>query len=1398
VAGLPPLLRPALAASLALCLAVGAAADAAAEIEHVSVAAGGGQPDGPSFVGDAHAVSLDGQRVVFSSMATNLVAGDTNACEDVFVRHRGSGTTERVSEGDTEGEELDRCSGQPAISAAGRHVAFRSLVSGAIDTGDDPDIFVRDLETDTTERVSVDGDGVEEVARFTSSPSISADGLYVAFATDMQLHVADTNTNIDVYVRDRNSGTTEWITSASSDHDSVEPAISSNGRYVSFTTSAALIPADDDGGQPDAYVYDRDSDSLELASVGDGEPEGDLGTGDSTAISADGRSVAFTSGSTNLVPGDTNDAEDVFVRDLAAGTTERVSVGGANRQVAGGGFGSLTMSDDAHFVTFLCGDDSLVPGQFAFGCVRDRERRRTRTLREEPGVSYVLSPDGHRLAFASLSRSLPGGGNGFISHVYVADFPPSSDAVPPELDVPDQMTVEAVSEDGTVVDFEETATDDTDPTPGVHCDPPSGEQLPLGATEVQCVAADEAGNEDTGSFTVTVQDTTPPRLDAPEAIELDPTGPDGAFVDYDNLVVAEDLVDGEIEVECEPDSESTFAIGPEEVLCSATDEADNTANHTIAVRVREGPAPELSISDMRVVERVGVAQLQVSLNQPASSEIDLQWDTVEDSAEEIRDYVPNEGSETIPEGGQFAFIDLELNRDRRDEGDESFQVQVTSTGGQPPVTGKVTIVDDDGPPPVGDRGTTNGPIVFAGQVDQLSGILKVDPATGGPVEELVFSPFGFFATLSDPSVSPDGESVLYVFETFDGEVRRQGLAQVDVDGGQPRQIDVEDTPSEPVWRPDGDAFAYIDDAPGARIKLVDLAEGTEEVLASVDENFPRELSWSPDGLKLAYSYSDQQTASAEIGVVDALDGFAEPLTQTPDCEERSPSWSPEGSQIAVSLSCGGGDQTIGVLPAAGGEATPLPIDDPGTTHSQPTWSPDGQRIAFIRELGDSIGLWSVAADGSDLTRQTDMTLGGDPDWGPSTEQGPDVTPPQTTILTGPRNPTPTSNKRPTFTFTSNEPGSSFECRVDGTVFPDCVSPFRTAELSDGPHTFDVRATDAAGNPDDSAAGVSFTVDTVPPNEATIVSGPDARTNAATATFTFSGEAGTTFLCSLDGGPAQACTSPFTTPALAPGEHRFEVRSVDAAQNLGPTVTRTWTIVLAGQEEQPPPPPPPPPPDLEITLADLPNPELGVDVNVQQLSGVVLVGVPAGAATIRRSGGASQKGVTFVPLTEARQIPVGSFLDTSRGAVRLQSASDASGTRQEGDFSRGLFQVLQSRRSSARGLTDIVLKGGSFSRARCGVRGRSSGAAASQVSRRVIRRVRSNAQGRFRTRGRHSAATVRGTVWETTDRCDGTLTKVTRGSVAVRDFRRRRTIVVRAGKRTRGPGGGRGSYLARAR
>jgi hypothetical protein len=147
----------------------------------------------------------------------------------------------------------------------------------------------------------------------------------------------------------------------------------------------------------------------------------------------------------------------------------------------------------------------------------------------------------------------------------------------------------------------------------------------------------------------------------------------------------------------------------------------------------------------------------------------------------------------------------------------------------------------------------------------------------------------------------------------------------------------------------------------------------------------------------------------------------------------------------------------------------------------------------------------------------------------------------------------------------------------------------------------------------------------------------------------------------------------------------------------------------------------------------------------------------------------------VPLTAADQIPVGSILDTTKGQVRLTSAADASGTTQSGLFKGGLFRVEQ-KRGSRRPFTDLTLTGGAL---RCRA-GRKPASVARRKDR--SRHLFSNVRGRFRTRGRHSVSTVRGTKWLTKDSCRGTLTLVSQGVVVVRDLRKHRSVTLTKGQR----------------
>jgi large repetitive protein len=171
----------------------------------------------------------------------------------------------------------------------------------------------------------------------------------------------------------------------------------------------------------------------------------------------------------------------------------------------------------------------------------------------------------------------------------------------------------------------------------------------------------------------------------------------------------------------------------------------------------------------------------------------------------------------------------------------------------------------------------------------------------------------------------------------------------------------------------------------------------------------------------------------------------------------------------------------------------------------------------------------------------------------------DTAAPDTTIDSGPSG--STNQTAASFAFSSNDGGASFSCRLDAAPFAACTTPVSYSSLADGSHTFEVKATDPAGNTDPTPASHSWTVDTAAP-ETTIDSGPTDPTSETSATFTFSSSEGSSsFECSLDGAAFTSCTSPASYSGLAPGSHTFEVRAIDAAGNVDPSpASYAWSVV----------------------------------------------------------------------------------------------------------------------------------------------------------------------------------------------------------------------------------------------
>jgi hypothetical protein len=194
------------------------------------------------------------------------------------------------------------------------------------------------------------------------------------------------------------------------------------------------------------------------------------------------------------------------------------------------------------------------------------------------------------------------------------------DTTPPALTLPDDKTVEATGPNGAQVNYSASASDLVDGSVTPTCSPASGSTFALGTTTVHCAATDAAGNQATGSFDVTVVDTTPPALTLPDDKTVEATGPNGAQVNYS--ASASDLVDGNVPVTCLPASGSTFALGPTTVNCSATDNAGNTGTGSFKVTVVDTTPPTLNLPDDKTVDATSAAGATVTYSASASDLVD--------------------------------------------------------------------------------------------------------------------------------------------------------------------------------------------------------------------------------------------------------------------------------------------------------------------------------------------------------------------------------------------------------------------------------------------------------------------------------------------------------------------------------------------------------------------------------------------------------------------------------------------------------------------------------------------------------------------------------------------------------------------------------------------------------
>lgn len=319
----------------------------------VSVSSNGVQGNDLSHV---PSITPDGRYIVFVSYATNLVANDTNNRPDIFIRDRKTGQTtlESIS---SDGKQGNRDSWGGKISNDGRYIAFISdaiLSQGETNSG--WNVYVRDRQTKQTICASASYDGTTSNGFGFADATISRNGRYAAyysFAYNLVLN--DTNNTNDVFVHDIQTRKTKRVSVSSGgvqgNGQSLYPAFYGDGRYVLFISEATNLVPGDTNGVRDLFMHDQVTGKTTRINLGSGGTQLNHGI-DNFDVTPDGRWIAFSSWASNVVADDTNDAPDVFVHDRWTAKTIRVSLYPDGSQIIWASSDLLALSDDGRYVGF--------------------------------------------------------------------------------------------------------------------------------------------------------------------------------------------------------------------------------------------------------------------------------------------------------------------------------------------------------------------------------------------------------------------------------------------------------------------------------------------------------------------------------------------------------------------------------------------------------------------------------------------------------------------------------------------------------------------------------------------------------------------------------------------------------------------------------------------------------------------------------------------------------------------------------------------------------------------------------------------------------------------------------------------------------------------------------------
>lgn len=339
-------------------------------------------------------IAANGRYVVFASEATNLAPHDSDYLSDVFVHDLQTGQTARVSEA-PDGTPGDGPSGNARISDDGNIIVYTSSATNLVagDTNGEFDIFIYDRPADRTTRVEI---AQHSALGIPGDPAVSGNGRYVAFSTSLgTLTGEEDGARWDVFVYDRQGGAIERVSLDSEDNvppvgeDSYAPEISYDGRYISFVSTGQLTAEETIPSWPYAYLRDRVAGTTELISVGvNGASSVETYQEDASPLSADGRFVVFRSNWPTVV-GEDYGGDGVYVRDRAPETTS-FAIAGIVHAPGGGPLAGVTVGDGQGHETTTGANGAFTLTGVASGIYRLSAQKAGYAF--EPLVDYVTVP----------------------------------------------------------------------------------------------------------------------------------------------------------------------------------------------------------------------------------------------------------------------------------------------------------------------------------------------------------------------------------------------------------------------------------------------------------------------------------------------------------------------------------------------------------------------------------------------------------------------------------------------------------------------------------------------------------------------------------------------------------------------------------------------------------------------------------------------------------------------------------------------------------------------------------------------------------------------------------------------------------------------------------------------